>query len=134
MSKADNLVDFNPWEKMGLEMFTKKGCDTVRMVTEFNSYYGELVTAFQIGEEQHDTGVDNKYIPGHTIILQESNSLCGVREFEKKSITYEFLWKPLGLDPSLVKRRPYLGGSEAFWTHFYSISNALRKIGYERSE
>ena len=129
-TKADNLASFEPWEKMQLEVFVKDGCDTVRMVTEYNQHYGDLVTAFQIGEDSHDTGVQDKYIPEHVIILQESSSLCGVREFEDGSITYEFLWKPLGLDISMVYRRPYHDEGKAYWTQFYHLKKAMQKAGY----
>ena len=120
-SKSENLKYFETWEGQKLEVFTKDGEPTIRMVTEYNPHYGDLVVAFQIGEKQSDTGVKCRYT-GKPLLLQEQNCLCGEREFENGSITYEFLYKPLGL--------PFK--SKASSTSFYEIMEALEAKGYKR--
>ena len=96
MSNVDNLKYFRSWEKQQLVVFEKED-QRVYLVVEYNQFYGELITAFQIGDKSHDTGVESRYT-GNTLLCQESGSLCGVREFEKGSIIYEFLCKPLGIE------------------------------------
>ena len=120
-SKSDNLKNFESWEKQKLEVFTKDDQPTIRMVTEYNCHYGDLVVAFQIGEEQSDTGVKCRYT-GKPLLLQEQNCLCGERAFENGSITYEFLLKPLGI--------PFKPGN--LRTSFYEIMEALEAKGYKR--
>lgn len=122
-SKSENLKDFEPWGKQHLEVFTKDGSPSLRMVTEYNEYHGELVVAFQIGEELSNTGVKCRYTD-QLLPLQEEDSLCGERAFEDGSITYEFLLKPLGIS--------FKPGNGNLRTSFYWIMDALIEKGYTR--
>jgi hypothetical protein len=121
-NKSENLKNFKSWEKQNLDVFTKEGEPTIRMVTEWNHYYGELIVAFQFGEELSNTGVKCKYT-GSLLLLQEPDSRCGERAFENGSITCEFLYKPLGL--------PFPEGD--VHTKFDDIRDTLIKKGYKHT-
>ena len=121
-NKSGNLKYFTTWEKQNLEQFTKEGEPTVRMITEYNHYYGDIVVAFQIGEEQSNTGVKCRYYDSF-LLFQEQDNLIGERAFENGSITYEFLYKPLGLHSPDNK----------FYTGFDYVTKALEEIGYKHT-
>lgn len=121
-SKSGNLKHFTTWEKQSLEQFTKEGEPTIRMITEYNQHYGDIVVAFQIGEEQSNTGVKCRFYDSF-LLFQEQDSRIGERAFENGSITYEFLYKPLGL-PS---------PNNKFYTDFYYVEKAMEAIGYKNT-
>ncbi len=85
----------------------------VRVIVEYNCFYGDIITQFEINNTIF-TPVKNKYIPTDYLRLSESNSLCGEREFENNSITWEFLLKPLGFDIGL-----YTGEKKVLFTNFH---------------
>ena len=66
----------------------------VYIVWEAEGYHAHN---FQIGDIPHTTDVKDRYT-GEYLECRENNSSCGVRPFEKGSITYEFLWKVLGFE------------------------------------
>lgn len=123
-----NLRDFQSWEKAWLRVFEKEGL-RVYVVCQYNPFYGDLVTSFQIGEDPEHTGVQDKFIPEWVIEFTESSSLCGVREFERGSITYEFLWKPLGLDPDNPPVHK-ISGWDPLFTGFYEIKGRMLANGW----
>jgi hypothetical protein len=117
--KSDNLKNFTSWEHQNLDIFKKDGEKTIRMVTEWNQCYGELIKSFQFGDESGDTGVKCRYT-GNMLKLMEQDSLCGEREFENGSITYEFLYKPCGFPMPTGNAR----------TSFYEFKHFLIGRGY----
>ncbi len=72
-------------------------------------WYGQLIRQFAINGKV-ESPVEDKYMIGEKVNFAECNSLCGVRDFEQGSISYEFLLKPLGL-PKLS----YAGGYQSVW-------------------
>jgi hypothetical protein len=131
-TQVENLKDFTSWEKMWLRTFTHPWQPTVRVVVQNNPYYGDLISAFQIGEERNDTSVPYKMegLKGYCKFL-EMDSLLGIRPFKKGSITYEFLWVPLDLPVEMVITRKHGNYTKEYWTSFYEFSQAIETIGYE---
>ena len=95
-SKPENLKHFESWEKQCLKKF-RTPLGIVYVVVEWNQHYGDLITAFQIGDQRGDTGVENRYT-GDPVKFMMNEGRLGVRSFEKNSLGYEFLLKPLGLE------------------------------------
>ena len=91
----------------------------VYIVTEF-SLYGDLIRKWEI-DKVNFSNVKMKGLPDYFLPFDHANSLIGERAFEKNSITFEFLVKPLGL--------------KSFWTDqteklftFYDFKNAMKKV------
>lgn len=122
-----NLKFFESWEKQQLVTFTK-GKETIYLVVEYNVHYGDLITRFQIGEKESDTGVTIKGA-GIPCKFSESNNLIGERPFEQGSITYEFLYKPLGL--SIPEKK--ICGETAF-SLLESFAKEALKAGWKCNE
>jgi hypothetical protein len=114
-----NLKDFRPWEKQDLVTFCLEG-KAIYLVTEFNPVWGELITAFQIGDKPQRTTVAWEDRPGWLLECQEQNNLLGERPFQENSLTYEFLYKPLGL--------PKLNGEGPPRTRYTSLSHFKEEV------
>ena len=123
---AINRRFFPAWEKQQKAVYEKNG-NHVYLVLETNPHYGELIIYFQIGELPKATTVLHKLIPNHYCECTEQDSLCGVRQFENDSITYEFLWKPLGLNLSSVARH-----TSVEFTLFWKFDEAMTAAKWKR--
>ena len=127
-----NLKNFRSWEKQHLRKFTRAGLN-VYMVTEWNMSYGDLITKFQIGDEEHTTGVLPYWEDGAPLECSQSNNRIGCREFKHGSLTREFLWDALGLvmppDEELIAGRHSLHTKD---TSFHLVSRLLQAAGWER--
>lgn len=84
-------------ESMAIYHFQLKDGTKISVITDYNRFYGELISRFQI-DNKTETEVDCIYPELGKIQFEESSNLIGVRPFEKNSITYEYLLKPLGID------------------------------------
>jgi len=130
-----NLKNFVSWEKMRLAVFETKDRIPVYTVHQWGGYlWGDLISAFQIGDTPYVCPVASKY-PGMVLECQESNSLLGVRPFENDSLTYEFLWKPLGLlfqvaPPDLPTNGK--DGWQKLWSSLDSFERHLTAAGGRR--
>lgn len=113
-----NLKNFNSWEKAWLKTVKHKD-QTLYLIIQHNSCYGDLITRFQIGEDPQNTGVECRHLKINCQ-LAEQDSLIGVRKFENDSITWEFLWKPLGLPKPEEKPAAY--------TRLHEFLNELEKL------
>jgi hypothetical protein len=91
------LKNFRSWEKQHLHEYrTPSG--PVRVITEHNQAYGDIITRFEIGGTTV-CPVLSRYT-GNPMEFSESNNRIGEREFERGSMTWEFLFKPLGFEPT----------------------------------
>lgn len=122
-----NLKFFESWEKQQLVTFTK-GKETIYLVVEYHTRYGDLITWFQIGEKESDTGVMIKGTDA-PCKCSESYSLIGERPFEQNSITYEFLYKPLGLS---IPEKKICG--ETSFSLLESFAKEALKAGWKCNE
>ena len=126
--KDDTLKDFPSWEKQRMHEF-QTHLGIVRVVVEYNSAYGDLITAFEINGTC-TSPVRCKYT-GKLLNFHCSGSLCGERSFEKGSIIYEFLLKPLGIDiegyPAICK-----DGWDVLYSHYYTFKERLEKFSLKR--
>jgi len=124
---STNLKYFNVWEKQGLAKFIAPNGQEIYLVTEHNPSYGYLIKRFQI-DSTNETEVKNKCLPDRFIRFAESGSLCGEREFEKGSITYEYLLKPFGID---VEGYPATGkdGWDVLHTSYYTFKQRFLALG-----
>jgi hypothetical protein len=125
-----NLKDFRSWEKQSLNTFVKDGQPTIRMVEEC-SHYGPMITWFQIGEEEGTTGVPMLESKDYFLGLSESNNRIGNREFENGSVTYEFLWKPLGLSVPDEELEAF-SKSRIKYTDLWLVKKLLKAKGYSQ--
>lgn len=80
--------------KCTVEHYHKDGHDFT-ILWEWNSFYGDICRQW-IVDGNDDSGVRSRG-GGSTLMFDCSNSLIGERSFEKNSITFETLVKPLGL-------------------------------------
>lgn len=115
------------WEK-GTYYHARRGKELIILATNYNSSYGDLIVAFQIGENRF-TDVKNKYLNETLIKFNESSSLCGEREFENGSITYEYLYKPLGLSVENVPATGFEGWNKIY-TSFFSVQKQMQDMGW----
>lgn len=127
-----NLKNFNSWEKQQL-VTLRKGEEVVYLVLEYNQFYGDLITRFQIGPNPHRTTVliGTKYCGSKQDFLAcaEQNGLIGERPFENGSVTWEFLWKPLGLEHPANKSACC---SYPTYTSFPDFMEVAEKVGWKR--
>ena len=125
-----NIRQYPSWEKAWLRVF-EKGSEHVYVILNENPFYGDLIVRFQIGETAAHTGVLYETpVPGYQYVeFQENASLCGARAFERGSITYEFLWKPLGLDPDNPPVHKVAGWDPLF-TGFREFSERMAEKGW----
>jgi hypothetical protein len=130
-----NLKNFVSWEKARLAVFETADHVPVYTVHQWAGYLrGVLISSFQIGDTPYACPVASKY-PGMVLECQESNSLLGVRPFENDSLTYEFLWKPLGLlfqvaPPDLPTNGK--DGWQKLWSSLDSFERHLKSAGGKR--
>ena len=130
-----NLKNFVSWEKMRLAVFETADQVPIYCVHQWGGYlWGDLISSFQIGDTPYVCPVACKY-PSLVLECQESNSLIGVRPFEHDSLTYEFLWKPLGLvfqeaPPDLPTNGK--DGWEKLWSSLRSFETHLTAAGGRR--
>ena len=73
------------------------GGKVVYYITKHSTIYGSLITAWQFDGTDGNTTVKCKYT-GKLLDCQTNNGLLGERDFERESIVYEFLYKPLGIE------------------------------------
>lgn len=136
-AKPPDLARFEEWERQRLEHLTGPKGEEIYLVTEYNQHYGELITRFQIDKNRLTT-VEDKHFPGRMLPCSPSNGLGGVRLFERDSLTFEFLYKPLNLlvDPAIVPSTgagtdpvTKLGGWDKMYTDFYFFRKTLEEAG-----
>ena len=127
----ENLKTFKSWVKQNL-VTLRKGDQVVYLVLEWNQFYGELITRFQIGDKPHKTSVliNPKYdIKPVFLDCAAHNGLIGERPFENGSLTWEFLWKPLGLEKPEQKGNPACCPRYTAYHDFFAVAE---KAGWER--
>ena len=122
-----SIKHLRSWEK-GEFWHAKKGGRLVVLATNFNPAYGDLITKFEI-DGVGETPVKSKYSDS-VLSFSESNSLCGEREFENGSITFEFLYKPLGLSLEGVKTVG-LDGWQKIYTIFHFTRRRMEEKGWK---
>jgi hypothetical protein len=136
-AKPTCLSRFHEWEKQKLHKFLGPKGEKVYAVVSYNMHYGDLITSFQVDGNQL-TSVEDKYLPGRMIRCHVSAGLCGVRPFERNDLTFEFLYKPLGLlvDPETVPSTgagtdpvTHTGGWDKLYSSFWFFRETLEKAG-----
>ena len=129
----ENLKYFKSWLKQNL-VTLRKGDQVVYLVLEWNQFYGDLITRFQIGDKPHKTSVliGQNYCGSNPVFLDcaEQNGLIGERPFENGSVTWEFLWKPLGLEKPEPKGNPACYPKYTTYHDFFAVAE---KSGWGRT-
>lgn len=107
--------------------FVKDGEETIHVLVKFSFIAGGFISEFQIGDEPCNTGVKLKVAEHFVIPCMEEYSKSGEREFERGSITYEFLYKPLKISsrgvPTILR--------DPFYNCFPFVKNRLENRGYQ---
>ena len=130
----ENLKTFKSWEKQSLVTLCKDA-DVIYLVLEFNEFYGDLITRFQIGDTPHNTnvliGIDYCGSTQEFLDCAEHNGRVRERSFENGSVTWEFLWKPLGLEKPEPKSNCV---SYPKYTCYFDFKAAAEKMGWNQLE
>ena len=91
------------WDYLSFRVNSK----TYRIVFERNNAYSlNIIRQWSI-DGITEVPVKDRYAPGTMVHTDASNGLMGVRPFERNSITWEFLLKPLGLTAECVFEREH---------------------------
>lgn len=123
-----NLKDFRDWEKVQLHRFQRDD-ERVYLAVGYNDCYGKYIVRFQIGDEAHATTVRDKHLRGF-IACSEHGGLSSERPFERGSVTYEFLYKPLGLSDKGVPSTGFKGCHKLF-SDYWFVKNQLESKGFQ---
>ncbi len=121
-----NLKSFTSWEKARIHIYKTKDGKYIYAISHYNMHFGDIFSRFQI-DDVNTTDVKCKYT-GNILDFQVNNNLCGEREFEKGSMFYEYVVKPLGLDITNVPCQGADGWQKMYNSrHWFEIE--LAKVG-----
>lgn len=125
VTKSNTVDAYCSWDYLS---FISNG-KCYRIVFEMNKAYGlDFARQWSI-DLVTETDVPDKYFKGENVNFDCSSGLCGIRAFENDSLTWEFLWKPLGVPYEAIKDRKHPWSMGA-----YELKRILEENGIQYQE